>query len=255
MSNISVVYYTCNYLEKDNPLFLFNTKKQLAKAIGDLPLIVVSHAPVLKGSFFGYEGEYKNIVVGDIGRHHLNIYKQILLGAKEAKTDYVAMAEDDVLYSYEHFHSKEILQNLKLDTFVYDMMKVSLFTWTEPPIFSFRTKRKVVNQLIAPRKMLIEAMEERFTKYDKLIKEGRSEDSILKFWGDPGRYERQLGVTERKTFEANCNNPSIVFSHPKAYGYLNHGNRKRHGDLRIVELEGWGRADTVLDLWGKVERE
>lgn len=232
---MTVIYYTSNHLETTNPVFLDNTKRQLAKAIGDLPLICVSQKPVEKF----INGEYENVVLGDIGRSHLNIYRQILEGTKRAKTPYVAMAEDDILYSYEHFHSQEILKNLKPDVFLYDMMKLSLFTWTTPQIFSFRTKRKVVNQLIAPRDYLIDALEERF----KLV------NPQLKFWGDPGRYEEKLGVSPRKSFEVYCDNPSIVFSHPEAFGYLSQGTRKKHGDLRIIEVVGWGKASDVAKAW------
>src|SRR5574337_272588 len=93
--DLTIIYYTSNWLDTHNPYFLANTKKQLLKAIGDLPLISVSQKPIALG---------KNICVGDIGRSHLNIYRQILIGAKAAKTKYVALAEDDILYSWEHFH-------------------------------------------------------------------------------------------------------------------------------------------------------
>lgn len=245
MLDLSVIYYTANFLEDTNPYFLSNTKKQLSKAIGNLPLIVVSHKPVEKFN----DGEYTNIVVGDIGRSHLNIYSQILTGCNASKTAYVAMAEDDILYSYDHFHSQQIEKQIKDDTFLYDMNKVSLFTWTKPPMFSFRSKRKVVNQLICNRQLLIDSMEERFKKVEELKASGRSVESIIKYWGDPGRYENLLGVTPRKADEFYCNSPSVVFTHPDAFGYLNHGKRKRLGDIRIIELYDWGRADSVLKLW------
>ena len=234
--DLSVIYYTCNHLEKTNPYFLANTQKQLIKAIGDHPLISVSHKPMDFG---------KNIVVGDIGRSHRNIYWQILVGAKEATTKYVAMAEDDILYSYAHFHTYVP----KRDTFAYDMQKLSLFTWTKPPMYSFRTKRKVVNQLIAPREMLIEAMEERFARIPELKAMGWTDENINSKWGDPGRYENLLGITERKTEEFHSSVPSIVFTHPNAYGYeFNHGKRKRLGDIRMYDIPDWGKASEVLKL-------
>lgn len=260
---ITVVYYTSNFLEKTNPFFLKNTKRQLVKAIGDLPLIVISQKPVNKKTFEGYEGEYLNLVSGvdyqpfHEGRHHLNIYQNIMIGAQHAKTPYVAMAEDDILYSKSHFHSGELqkLIDQNMDAMLYDMNKVSLFTWTEPPIYSFRSKRMVVNQLIAPSKRLADAMQERFDRLEVLKQQGKSEESILKFWGDPGRYEGNLGVTVQPTYKFYSQSPSIVFTHPKAYGYLNHGSRKRHGDIKIVELYDWGRAEDVLKLWGTVQRK
>lgn len=232
--NLTVIYYTSNYLDIHNPYFLENTKKQLLTAIGDLPLISVSQKPMAFG---------KNICVGDIGRSHLNIYRQILVGAKAAKTKYVAMAEDDVLYSYAHFHNYVPERNV----LAYDMNKWSIFTWTNPPLYSFRTNRKVVNSLIAPRDMLVNGLEERFKKFA-----GVNEDKIpLHYWGDPGRYEAKLGVTVLETEEWYSGCPNIVFSHPEAYGYLSRGKRKKLGDLKAIELPYWGRAEDVLKSYKK----
>lgn len=237
MKDLTVIYYTSNHLEDTNRWFLNNTKENLIKVAGDLPLISVSHKPV----YFEHLN-HKNILFEAKERSHLNIYRQILVGAKEAKTKFVAMAEDDILYSYEHFHSKLPPE----DVFLYDMNKLSLFTWTKPPLYSFRHNRKVVNQLIAPRDMLVEAMEERFKRVDELLKQGKPLKKILKHFGDPGRYENYLGVTVRKTDTFMCTSPSIVFTHEHAYGYLNHGSKKRLGDLRINEVPYWGRAEEVL---------
>lgn len=236
--DLTVIYYTSNYLEEHNPYFLENTKKQLIKAIGDHPLISVSQKPMDFG---------ENICVGDIGRSHRNIYYQILVGARAAKTKYVAMAEDDILYSYDHFHTYTPDDH----HFAYDMQKLSLFTWSKKPIYSFRTKRMVVNQLIAPRQYLIDAMEERFARIPALKEMGWSDNDINSKWGDPGRYEGLLGVTRRKVEEFYCSTPSIVFSHPDAYGYLNHGTRKRLGDIKMYDIPFWGKADKVIKLWQK----
>jgi len=247
--DISVIYYTSNYLETENPFFVANTKKQLVKAIGDHPLIAVSQKPMSYESWkFDKKVDYENICLGDIGRSHRNIYWQILQGCKAAKTKYVAMAEDDILYSFAHFHTYVPRRNV----FAFDMEKLSIFTWTKPPMFSFRTKRRVVNQMIAPRKMLIEAMEERFARVDVLKKEGWSDNRINQRWGDPGRYELMLGVTPRETQEFYCEMPSIVFTHPKAFGYeTNQGKRKRLGDIKMMEIPHWGRAEDVLKLYNE----
>ena len=45
-NDLTVVYYTSNWLDTNNPYFLENTKKQLLTAIGDLPLISVSQKPM-----------------------------------------------------------------------------------------------------------------------------------------------------------------------------------------------------------------
>lgn len=243
MRDLTIIYYTSNYLEKTNPTFNENVKLQLFIAGNDLPLIAVSQKSL--DFVWGNNVEYQNVVVGDIGRSHLNIYRQILEGCKHAKTEFVAMAEDDVLYSYEHFHSELPRGNY----FLYDMNKLSLFTWIKPPLFSFRHDRMVVNQLIAPRKYLIEALEERFKKVEERISKGEKEEKLIKYFGDPGRYESILGVTHRKTDTFMCTCPSIVFSHEHAFGYLSQGKKKRLGDLRILEVQYWGRASEVIKLF------
>jgi hypothetical protein len=243
----TILYYTANYLDDKNPYFLENCRKQLLTAIGDRPMVIVSQKPTLFGN------NSVNVNLGDIGRSHFNVYWQILQGCKAAKTKWVALAEDDILYSKEHFNFFYFVKPefIKDDYFLYDMNRVSIFTWTRPPMFSYRFKRTVVNQLIAKRQMLIDAMEERFKRLEELRKT-TEERRILKYWGDPGRYEGLLGVTIRPVYEYNSWVPSIVFSHDLAYGYeFNQGKKKRLGDLRMTALADWGSASDILKLWKK----
>lgn len=241
MADLSIIYYTSNHLEETNPYFLKNTQEQLLRASGDYPMIIVSQKPMMFGS------KSKNVVMHNIGRSHLNIYRQILEGARTARTEYVALAEDDILYSWEHFNNEYI--GKYPDIFLYDMNKLSVFTWIHPPLFSFRHDRMVINQLIAPRKLLIDALEERFKRIEERIAAGEKEEKLIKYWGDLGRYEDILGVTVRPTKTFMCKCPSVVFSHENAYGFLNHGKKKRLGDLRIVEVQYWGRAENVMKLY------
>jgi len=231
MIDLTIIYYTSNYLDDHNPYFLANTKKQLLEAVGNLPVISVSQKPIDLGT---------NICLGDIGRSHLNIYRQILIGAKAAKTKYVAMAEDDILYSYEHFH-QYLPQG---DKFAYNMNKWSIFTWINPPLFSF-INRRVVNSLIAKKDILVSSLEERFDKF-KGVKE---EDIPTQYWGDPGRYDRELGVSIRETEQFSSSIPNVVFNHPEAFGYLKLGARKKMGDKRANEIPYWGQASDILKLY------
>jgi hypothetical protein len=245
---ITIVYYTSNYLDDKNPYFLENTRKQLLVAIGDRPMVIVSQKPTMFGN------NSINVNLGNIGRSHFNLYWQILQGAKAAKTEWIALAEDDILYSPQHFNIQYFVKPefIEKDYFLYDMNRVSIFTWSKPPVFSYRFKRVVVNQLIAKRQMLIDALEERFKKLDELRGIGWPERKIEKYWGDPGRYEGILGVTVRPTYEYNSWVPSIVFSHDLAYGYeFNQGKKKKLGDLRMTALADWGSASKIMSLWKK----
>jgi len=246
-NDTTILYYTCNYLDDKNPYFLENTRKTLLTAIGDRPMVIVSQKPTMFGN------NSVNVNLGEIGRSHFNVYWQILQGAKRAKTKWVALAEDDILYSPEHFNFFYFVKPefIEKDYFLYDMNRVSIFTWSKPPVFSYRFKRVVVNQLIAKRDMLVEAMEERFKKLEELRKIW-PERKIEKYWGDPGRYEGILGVTIRPVYEYNAWVPSVVFSHDLAYGYeFNQGRKKKLGDLRISALSDWGTAESVMSLWKK----
>jgi hypothetical protein len=223
MKDLTVIYYTANTMESR----LFKTaQEQLLKAIGDLPLISVSQKPMDFG---------ENICVGEIGVSTYNLYKQALEGAKAAKTKYVAMAEDDTLYSPEHFHKYK-----PSNRFMYDLSRWSVFTWTKPPIYSWKD-RETNNMLTAPRDLLIETLEERYAKYTD------PNNYPLHFWAEPGRFEKQLGLTKRPMDIWMSYVPSIMFTHPEAMGYGYQGERKRHGLLRAFDIPYWGTAQKVME--------
>lgn len=227
--DLTIVYYTSNYLDDKKPNFVWATRKQLLNSAGDIPIISVSHKPMDFG---------QNICVGDIGRSHLNIYKQILIGAKAAKTKYVALAEDDVLYSPEYFTT----HTPSPDTFAYNVCKWSIYTWVKPAMFAFKY-RQVINSLLAERDLFVASLEERFAKYP-------DPDKIpLVYWADFGRLEDDLGVTVRKSEEFYSKVPNIVFSHDLAFGYLLMGKKKKLDYLRATEIPYWGKADGILKLY------
>lgn len=83
---ITVIYYTSN---REKETFEQKIREKLFEAIGNLPLISISHKPIE----FGY-----NICVGDIEVCDKSILEQILIGCEAADTPFVAMAEADCLY-------------------------------------------------------------------------------------------------------------------------------------------------------------
>ena len=89
--NLTIIYYTSNRERED---FEQKIRSKLLEAIGDKPLISVSQ----KSIDFGH-----NICIGDVGASYHNEYRQIEIGAKEAKTKYVALAESDMLYPPGYF--------------------------------------------------------------------------------------------------------------------------------------------------------
>jgi hypothetical protein len=228
--DVTVIFYTSNTV---SDYFMGNVQRQLLKSVGETPIISVSFKPINFG---------ENICVGDIGRSHYSIYKQILIAAKRAKTKYVATAEDDVLYPVEHF-----MYRPSENTIAYDLSKWSIFTWTQPPIFSFRTNRRTMTSCIAERDVLIRTLEERYAKYPVL--EDIPQDIIKYYWGEPGRFEDHLEISKVKTETYFSTVPSIIFSTPEALGFEHLGTRKAHGSVTKEVLPYWGTAQNVLKLY------
>jgi len=89
--NLTICYYTSN---KENPVFEQKVRDNILKNCGDLPIISVSH----KSIDFG-----KNIVVGDVGVSGFNMFRQVQIALREAKTKFVISAEADCLYPHDYF--------------------------------------------------------------------------------------------------------------------------------------------------------
>lgn len=88
--DISILYYTSN---RETPEFEQRIIQKLLE-VTDLPIISVSQKPINLG---------KNICVGDVGSSGFNMFRQILIGCKEAKTKFIVTAEADCLYPSDYF--------------------------------------------------------------------------------------------------------------------------------------------------------
>lgn len=202
-------------------------KECLLKAAGQYPIISISRVPI------------------DIGTNYIqtepecstNLYRQFLRGCKLATTPYVALVEDDTLYTPDHFNSFRP----ELDTFGYNMNRWSVFTWGEK-VYS-RKDNKVGAASINPRLLAIEALEERFAKYPTEIPKTKSDEL-----GSGG--ERYLGVSPRKSKGFYSENPIIQFNHD--YFTMDVGDsverrhKKRHGAVKAYNIPFWGKASEVI---------
>lgn len=161
------------------------------------------------------------------------IYKRMLEGAKQATTPYVAIIEDDVLYPPEHFKFRP-----PLDTFAYNQHRWALFTWGVPT-YNWRN-RKSNCSLIAPRELMIEALEERFAKWP---------NGIPKEWcGELGRenVERWLGVTPRKSIEWHSTVAVVQINHDSGSEDRQQRHRKDLGPIRAFDIPVWGKASELI---------
>lgn len=217
----TLIYYTANAIPES---FAQKIRENILKA--NLPIISVSQKPIDFG---------ENICVGDIGRSPFNIYKQALIGAKAAKTKYIAMAEDDILYSPHHFTYKP-----PANKFMYNMSYWCIYTW-KPDIYSYKGRRNT-HSLICERDLFIEAIEERFAKWP--------DPTLAKdVWGEPGRYDSHLKVTPRESDIFYTPIPNIAFSHETALSFEGLGTRKRVGYLQAFDIPHWGRAYELSKIY------
>jgi hypothetical protein len=166
-------------------------------------------------------------------RSYCNIYRQMLRGCHAVSTPFVAMAEDDVLYTSSHF----TLRPPDGQAVVYNRHRWALFTWG-PAIYSWRDR--VSNcSLIAPRAMLIDALEERFAKHPN----GWPEHATGEVGRD--RVERQLGVTLRRSEELYSREAIIQINHTTATEDRQRRKRKALGPIQAVDIPHWGHASVV----------
>lgn len=211
MTDLSAVLYTANTISGG---FAQHTLNQLLESLGQIPLIIVERDPAIAPS-------------------HFNIYRQALEGAKLAPTRYIALVEDDELYSPAHFEYRP-----RKKPFAYNLAYWGIYTWQDPPMYNYKGRRNLGN-LICEREAFIEAMEERFAKYPD------PPMSIKDVWAEPSKYERSLGVTPREAEDFYSQPPNIKFSHPTELSFAALGTRKRSGELRAYDIPYWGRADKL----------
>ncbi len=91
MDDITLIYYTSN---REKPEFEKRIRDNILKYCGELPIVSVSHKPIDFG---------KNIVVGDVGVSGFNMFRQVLIACKEAKTKFVLSIEADCVYPPDYF--------------------------------------------------------------------------------------------------------------------------------------------------------
>lgn len=161
------------------------------------------------------------------------IYRRMLEGAKQATTPYIAVIEDDVLYPPEHFHFRP-----DLATFSYNQHRWALLTW-EGKTYSWRN-RKSNCSLIAPRELMIEALEERFAKWP---------NGIPKEWcGELGRtrVDKWLDVTPRKSIEWYSKIGLVQINHDEGTEDRQQRHRKDLGPVKAYDIPTWGRAEELV---------
>lgn len=221
MQDLTILYLTASQIPET---FAEYQRKILLEAIGDMPLISISRKPLDFGINILQQGE----------KCPDTVYREMLRGAKLATTPFVAVAEDDTFYPKEHF----TFYRPDKDTFAYNQNRFSLFTWGTPT-YNWRS-RKTNATLIAPRELMIEALEERFAKYPDPIPE--------RIVGELGRpmVERNLKVTLRNSVEIYSEISVIQVCHEYGLDDRARRHRKALGPIKAYDIPFWGKASELL---------
>jgi hypothetical protein len=199
MQNKSILYLTDNSLDEKLAKFCLD---QLWIRTKDIPVIIVSQKPVICDN-------YKNIVIGEIGRSWMSLYKQILAGIDACETDYIGIAEHDNLYCPEHLQWIPPTD----DTFYYNH-NCWLVQWggNHPELngmYSYWPKRYALSQMVCHKDLLRKSTEEVMN----LLNMGLKTERGMKWYGEPGL----ISDTYKAFVEASSGRPTQLQRYLKAY--------------------------------------
>ncbi len=220
MRDLTILFLTVNEVPEQWAKY---QKDTLLKAAKGCPIITLSMKPL----------DWGINVLQDHPRSLSNIYWQMLRGAKMADTPFIGIAEDDTLYHEEHFDNRP-----DLDEFYYNISHWSLFTWGEPT-YHWRNRRGNYS-MIAPRELMVEALEERFNKYPQGTPDNKTGEL------GRGRVDRHLGLTQRKSRDFGTTIPIVNFQHDFSSEEYQRRHVKRMGLLRAYDIPYWGRAEDLV---------
>ena len=217
MRDLTVIMLTAN---KVPATWAAYHRQVLCDAIGDAPLITVSFQPLDWGV---------NLLQTEYGV--TNLFRQILRGAELADTPYVAVAEDDTLYTTEHFAFRP-----PPDRFAYDYNRWQAFTWARHP-FYFHKPSPANGLMIAPRALVVNALRARLAAHPELV------GYVAKELGT-SIHARQFDGGTMMAFYGGA--PVISLVHPESVDNLSQRRRKVPWPVQAYDIPAWGRADHVV---------
>lgn len=223
-SDLTLIYYTSNKIDEKAAS---NVRKHLVSINQNkYPIISVSQKPISLG---------ENICIGEIGVSSYNLYKQILIGARAAKTKFIACCEDDTLYTMEHFSVRPTDEK----TFLYNINM-----WFMEPTQFWHKNDTGMCTCICPREELIKVLEARYKKFPNPIP-GRDKD-VYRHFQEPGKFDGHFGIPNSTYAFFSTKTAIPVFNYR---GSL-HGKQGARRSLRVFAnpLDGWGDA---VSLWNK----
>ncbi len=227
MNDLTLLYYTASTIED---YLAENVRKHLLKMNAEAyPIISVSQKPLDFGT---------NLCVGEIGKSYYNCYKQIYLGAKEVKTKYAALIEDDTLYPMEHFSHRPTSE---------DVFSFNKNMWYAEETEYWNKGWVGMCTCIVATKYLIDTLAPRFRKYPK---ETDVPKNMIQFFQEPGRFDYKFGIPNAKAEYYYGKIPILTFNYFKALG--GKADSVAHKPVSVTELEPWGDCwELKKSYWGR----
>ncbi len=231
MKDLTVIFLTNNRVPE---LWAAYHREVVTEAIGDAPLITMSRKPMDWGT---------NIIQTEPIRSS-NIFWQMLKAAKIADTPFIAIVEDDTVYTREHFTFRPPTK----DIFWYNANRWYLFTWGEP-IYSLKNYIRTNAALVAPRQLTIDSLEERFMKYPPDTKNMPKAMS-----GELGVWEKYLGITLRRAKDFKTFTPMVQIDHDfftirdwdNPATAIQKRRAKKLAAIQAYDIPVWGRAENLV---------
>lgn len=246
MTDLTVIYYTANRIPVRFQVAVMEELRRSLSVYGRVPIVALAHwhqdvthavdATLRPDVMVWVRVEQTSIA---------QVYRNILQGCELAQTEYVAFCEDDTLYVPEHFAYRPA----DADTFAYNERRVVLTRELaanrrrREAFYYFRPRTQMAMGLCR-RTLMIETLRERFAKYPN----PPLDTTVAKKagWGEPGRYEKNLGLPPRRLERrAWTERPNVTFNH----GGLMGRRRVNPDDARFTTVEPWGDANA---LWERI---
>jgi hypothetical protein len=219
MDDLTVIYLTVNQLPDRWVAFHM---RHLKAAVQSRPVISISRIPMDFGT---------NLIQTETPSAW-NVYAQLLRGSERARTPFVAVAEDDTLYSKEHFSEFRPPS----DAVAYNMARWSLTTWRSPCYQMIHRRGNFA--MIGPRALVVEALEGRMK-----VRHRRSNPGEI---GRPN-VERRLRITPRNAVEWYSSVPIVNVRHGDGLTTKERsGYRLKRIHACAYDIPKWGKALDIL---------
>jgi hypothetical protein len=204
-------------------------KQNLLIAAGDFPVITMSKEPL----DWGVNVIQTKEAIGP-GNSLRNIFRQYMIGAKMAETKYIAIAEDDTLYPKEHFADYRPSER----AFAYNLISWKISSWGSP--FYYFSGRVRNYAMVAPRELVIEALETRFARWPD-----GTEYDILKVDKELGVRDAGFGIEYFYTYTA-----IVTFNHVYSCDPTQIHRSKKPSHVIANDILYWGDAKTMQKRFG-----